>query len=87
MSAVQYLLLGMKHVDVALIFAVVCWIASIIGLVVVQRAIERHGRASLIVFSVGIVMALSTVLMTSFGAVDIWRDYTSGNYMGFKQPC
>ncbi|KAG5622795.1 hypothetical protein H5410_008013 [Solanum commersonii] len=87
MSAVQYLFLGMEHVDDALIFAVVCCIASIIGLVVVQRAIEHHGRASLIVFSVGIVMALSTLLMTSFGAVDIWRDYTSGNYMGFKQPC
>ncbi|KAH0697230.1 hypothetical protein KY289_014712 [Solanum tuberosum] len=87
MSAVQYLFLGMEHVDDALIFAVVCCIASIIGLVVVQRAIEHHGRASLIVFSVGIVMALSTLLMTSFGAVDIWRDYISGNYMGFKQPC
>ncbi|KAK4360987.1 hypothetical protein RND71_019939 [Anisodus tanguticus] len=87
MSAVQYLFLGMEHVDDALIFAVVCCVASIIGLVVVQRAIEHHGRASLIVFSVGTVMALSTVLMTSFGAVDTWRDYTSGNYMGFKQPC
>ncbi|KAK4347037.1 hypothetical protein RND71_033376 [Anisodus tanguticus] len=87
MSAVQYLFLGMEHADDALIFAVVCCVASIIGLVVVQRAIEYHGRASLIVFSVGTVMALSTVLMTSFGAVDIWKDYTSGNYMGFKQPC
>ncbi|PHT90768.1 hypothetical protein T459_05881 [Capsicum annuum] len=87
MSAVQYLFLGMEHVNEALIFAVICCVASIIGLVVVQRAIEHHGRASLIVFSVGTVMALSTVLMTSFGAVDIWRDYTNGNYMGFKQPC
>ncbi|XP_006343279.1 uncharacterized protein [Solanum tuberosum] len=87
MSAVQYLFLGMEHVNTALIFAIVCLIASLIGLVVVQRAIEHHGRASLIVFSVGIVMALSTVLITSFGAVDVWRDYTSGKYMGFKPPC
>lgn len=87
MSAVQYLFLGMEHVNTALIFAIVCLIASLIGLVVVQRAIEHHGRASLIVFSVGIVMALSTVLITSFGAVDVWRDYTSGKYMGFKQAC
>ncbi|XP_016491105.1 sulfite exporter TauE/SafE family protein 5 isoform X1 [Nicotiana tabacum] len=87
MSAVQYLLLGMEQVDDALIFALVCCVASIVGLVVVQRAIEHHGRASLIVFSVGTVMALSTVLMTSFGAVDIWRDYANGNYMGFKPPC
>ncbi|KAG5614036.1 hypothetical protein H5410_013860 [Solanum commersonii] len=87
MSAVQYLFLGMEHVNTALIFAIVCLIASLIGLVVVQRAIEHHGRASLIVFSVGIVMALSTVLLTSFGAVDVWRDYRSGKYMGFKPPC
>ncbi|XP_016487533.1 sulfite exporter TauE/SafE family protein 2-like [Nicotiana tabacum] len=87
MSAVQYLFLGMEHVNTALIFAIVCLIASLIGLVVVHRAIEHHGRASLIVFSVGIVMALSTVLITSFGAVDVWRDYTSGKYMGFKQAC
>ncbi|CAN4116650.1 unnamed protein product [Withania somnifera] len=87
MSAVQYLFLGMEHVKVAFIFAIICLLASLIGLVVVQRAIEHHGRASLIVFSVGIVMALSTVLITSFGAVDVWRDYTSGKYMGFKPPC
>ncbi|KAJ8531580.1 hypothetical protein K7X08_027014 [Anisodus acutangulus] len=87
MSAVQYLFLGMDHVNTALIFAIVCLIASLIGLVVVQRAIEHHGRASLIVFSVGIVMALSSVLITSFGAIDVWRDYTSGKYMGFKPPC
>ncbi|KAA8519953.1 hypothetical protein F0562_014137 [Nyssa sinensis] len=87
MSAIQYLLLGMEHTDVALIFATICLVASLVGLMVVQRAIEKHGRASLIVFSVSTVMALSTVLITSFGALDVWRDYTSGKYMGFKQPC
>ncbi|GMN49761.1 hypothetical protein TIFTF001_018920 [Ficus carica] len=25
--------------------------------------------------------------MTSFGAIDVWRDYISGEYMGFKRPC
>lgn len=87
MSAVQYLLLGMEHTFSALIFAIICFVASLIGLMVVQKVIRKHGRASLIVFSVGTVMVLSTVLMTSFGALDIWRDYTSGRYMGFKLPC
>ncbi|KAL3522087.1 hypothetical protein ACH5RR_014921 [Cinchona calisaya] len=87
MSAIQYLLLGMNHVYAAIIFAIICFIASLIGLVVVQKAIAKQGRASLIVFSVGIVMALSTVLITSFGAVDVWRDYNAGKYMGFKKPC
>ncbi|KAH7569068.1 hypothetical protein JRO89_XS06G0097300 [Xanthoceras sorbifolium] len=87
MSAMQYILLGMEHTEVALIFSLICFVASLVGLLVVQRAVQEFGRASLIVFSVGIVMALSTVLITSFGALDVWRDYTSGHYMGFKLPC
>lgn len=87
MSSFQYLLIGMEHKEVALIFAIICFFASILGVVVVQRAIEKYGRASLIVFSVSTVMALSTVLITSFGAIDVWRDYARGEYMGFKLPC
>lgn len=87
MSAFQYLLLGMEHIDMAIVLATICFVASLLGLVVVHRAIQKYGRASLIVFSVGIVMALSTVLMTSYGALDVWRNYTSGKYMGFKLPC
>ncbi|KFK43429.1 hypothetical protein AALP_AA1G124600 [Arabis alpina] len=36
---------------------------------------------------VGIVMALSTVLMTTHGALNVWDDFVSGRYMGFKLPC
>ncbi|KAL5972818.1 hypothetical protein ACLOJK_039624 [Asimina triloba] len=87
MSSVQYLLLGMKHVDEALIFAAVCFVASLVGLALVQRAITRYGRVSLIVFSVATVLALSTLLITAYGMVDLWREYESGQYMGFKSPC
>ncbi|XP_012829878.1 PREDICTED: uncharacterized protein LOC105951031, partial [Erythranthe guttata] len=73
MSAMQYLLLGMDYIYGALILSAVCFVASLIGLTLVQRAVMKHGRASLIVFSVGTVMALSTVLMTSFGAVAVWE--------------
>ncbi|KAF7843078.1 sulfite exporter TauE/SafE family protein 5-like [Senna tora] len=87
MSALQYLLLGMEQIQTALILAAVSFVASLVGLLVVQRAVQKYKRASLIVFSVSIVMALSTVLMTSFGAIEVWRDYKSGKYMGFKLPC
>ncbi|XP_010473387.1 PREDICTED: uncharacterized protein LOC104752828 isoform X1 [Camelina sativa] len=87
MSAIQYLLLGMEHTGTASIFAVICFVASLVGLKVVQKVIIEYGRASIIVFSVGIVMALSIVLMTSYGALDVWNDYVSGRYMGFKLPC
>lgn len=87
MSAIQYLLLGMEHTNTALVFAIICFVASLLGLFVVQKLVKEFGRASLIVFSVGTVMALSTILMTSFGALDVWEDYKMGKYMGFKRPC
>lgn len=87
MSAIQYLLLGMEHIEGALSYASICFVGSLVGLTLVQKAIKKHGRASLIVFSVGTVMALSTVLITSFGAMDVWKDYKSGRSMGFKTPC
>ncbi|KAF8029977.1 hypothetical protein BT93_E2410 [Corymbia citriodora subsp. variegata] len=87
MSVLQYILLGMKHTEIALTFSFICFVASLLGIIVVQRAIREYGRASLIVFSVSIVMALSTVLITGFGAVEVWNDYISGKYMGFKPPC
>jgi len=87
MSALQYLLLGMDHIETAIMLAIICFVASLIGLLVVQRAIQSYGRPSIIVFSVSIVMTLSVVLMTSFGMIRTWKDYVSGRYMGFKLPC
>ncbi|CAH8275882.1 unnamed protein product [Arabidopsis lyrata] len=87
MSAVQYLLLGMQNTDTAYVFSFICFLASLLGLVLVQKAVAQFGRASIIVFSVGTVMSLSTVLMTSFGALDVWTDYMAGKDMGFKLPC
>ncbi|KAL3624971.1 hypothetical protein CASFOL_031639 [Castilleja foliolosa] len=87
MSAIQYLLLGMENINGPLTFAAICFVASLVGLTLVQQAIMRNGRASLIVFSVGTVMALSTVLITGYGAVDVWSDYKTGKSMGFKKPC
>ncbi|CAO2194927.1 unnamed protein product [Urochloa humidicola] len=87
MSMVQFILLGMKGIGQASIYAGICFVASVVGLVVIERAIRKSGRVSLIVFLVTAIMALSTVIVTCFGAQDVWMQYTSGAYMGFKLPC
>ncbi|CAN6457971.1 unnamed protein product [Victoria cruziana] len=87
MSAVQYLLLGLKHLAYALCFSTLCFVSSWIGLVLIQKPIKRYGRASVIVFLVGSVMAVSTVLITGFGALNVWRRWNQGKPMGFKLPC
>ncbi|KAG1347288.1 sulfite exporter TauE/SafE family protein 5 [Cocos nucifera] len=87
MSMVQYAILGMKGIGQASIYAAVSFVASALGLAVVEKAIEKSGRVSIIVFMVSMVMVLSTVSITCFGAIDVWRQYTTGSYMGFKPPC
>ncbi|OEL38482.1 hypothetical protein BAE44_0000498 [Dichanthelium oligosanthes] len=87
MSMVQFILLGMKGIGQASVYAAICFVASVVGVVVIERAIRTFGRVSLIVFLVTAIMALSTVIVTVFGAQDVWTQYTSGVYMGFKLPC
>uniref|UniRef100_A0A0A9HJK3 Uncharacterized protein n=1 Tax=Arundo donax TaxID=35708 RepID=A0A0A9HJK3_ARUDO len=87
MSMVQFILLGMKGIGDASVYAGICFVASVVGAVVIERAIRKSGRVSLIVFLVAAIMALSTVIVTCFGAQDVWVQYTSGAYMGFKLPC
>lgn len=87
MSMVQFILLGVEGIGQASIYAGICFVASVIGVAVIERAIRKSGRVSLIVFLVTAIMALSTVIVTCFGALDVWMQYTSGEYMGFKLPC
>jgi hypothetical protein len=87
MSMVQYILLGMRRIDEAVKYALLSLAASTIGLVIMHRVIAKSGRTSLVVFMVGLVMALSTIIITLFGVLDVWRQITNGDYMGFKLLC
>nr|BAJ91101.1 predicted protein [Hordeum vulgare subsp. vulgare] len=87
MSMVQFILLGMDGVGEASVYAGICFVASIAGVVLIERVVRKSGRVSMIVFLVTAIMALSTVIVTCFGALDVWTQYTGGAYMGFKLPC
>ncbi|XP_078149098.1 sulfite exporter TauE/SafE family protein 5-like isoform X2 [Carex rostrata] len=87
MSMAQYILLGMKRINEAVIYGLICFAAASFGLVAIHRVIEKSGRNSLIVFLLAVVMALSTMTTTFFGAIDVWRQITNGDYMGFRLLC
>ncbi|XP_051220639.1 sulfite exporter TauE/SafE family protein 2 [Lolium perenne] len=87
MSMVQFIILGVPGIMGALVYAVACFVASIVGLVVIEGAIRRSGRVSLIVLMVAAVLAVSAVIIACSGVVRVWAQYTSGQYMGFKLPC
>ncbi|XP_078433396.1 sulfite exporter TauE/SafE family protein 5-like [Wolffia australiana] len=87
MSAVQYLMMGMKEIRQALIMGAGCGISSLVGVVLIEKAIRKYRRASLVIFTLGTVMALSSISVTGFGLIDIWKDYVDGKSLGFKLPC
>jgi predicted membrane-bound spermidine synthase len=87
MSMVQFILLGMQGIGEAAIYAGICFVASLTGVILIARAVTKSGRVSMIVFLVTAIMALSTVIVTCFGALDVWTQYNGGAYMGFKLPC
>lgn len=87
MSVAQYLLLGLAPLEYALYFSIICFISASLGVVIIQRAITRLGRLSLIIFSVSTVLGISTILMTYFGVLKVWSQYKNGDYMGFSAPC
>lgn len=87
MSVMQFWLLGRIPLEFAFLFASVCLVSSLIGLLVVQHAIVKYGRASIIVFSVSGVMGVSAILTTIFGGLDVWKQYVHGAYMGFHSLC
>lgn len=87
MSVAQYLVLGLAPLEYALYFSIICFISASLGVVIIQRAITRLGRLSLIIFSVSTVLGISTILMTYFGVWKVWSQYKNGDYMGFSAPC
>ncbi|KAL2644560.1 hypothetical protein R1flu_012147 [Riccia fluitans] len=87
MSVVQYWLLGMVPMDWALSGAGLSAVFSVVGILVVQRLVQKYGRASLIVFIVAFVVGLSAVTMASVGGYNVWERYEAGSYMGFNSPC
>jgi len=87
LSVIQYWLLGRLPVDFAVLFAAICFIFSLVGLRIVQHAITKFGRCSVIVFAVSSVLGISAVLTTIFGGLEVWNQYTHGEYMGFHEPC
>lgn len=71
----------------ALVYGAVCAVSSLVGLVVVRRAINSYGRASLIIMVLALVIAISCAIIIVTGAVNITEQVQSGAYMGFQPLC
>ncbi|CAM6115257.1 unnamed protein product [Calypogeia fissa] len=87
MSAAEYWLMGRVPVGYSVIAALICAASSALGIVGLQKVVNKYGRPSLIVFLVAFVMGFCAIFMSVYGTIDVWQQYKSGADMGFSIPC
>jgi hypothetical protein len=87
MWTAQSIILGVvKGAANAVVYATICFVASVVGLAAVESAIRKSGRVSFIVLAVAAIMALTAAVVLCSGAARVWAQY-AGEYMGFSLPC
>ena len=63
-------------------------LGSIMGNIIIQRIIQKTKKMSILIYVLGIVLGLSTIVIPIQTIMDINDDLSSGNnIMKFKTPC
>ena len=63
-------------------------LGSIMGNIIIQRIIQKTKKMSILIYVLGIVLGLSTIVIPLQTIMDINDDLNSGNnIMKFKSPC
>jgi uncharacterized membrane protein YfcA len=78
---------GLLNHSYALVFAPVCFIASIVGVTVIGRIVRQSGRASIIVIILTIVITAGTITTGVFGGIRSYEQIVEGGDIGFHPVC
>ena len=79
-TSVQFILHGMMNFKYGFVCTICSTVGSYIGTVAIQRLVESTGRASMLIFTLAIVLAASTVFIPTYTFIqildngkDIWK--------------
>ncbi|KAB8108379.1 hypothetical protein EE612_043996 [Oryza sativa] len=87
MSAVEYYFLDRFPVPYALYLTIVAFFSAIVGQRMVRKVINWLGRASIIIFTLSIMIFLSTIPLGGIGIVNWIGKIERHEYMGFEDIC
>eukprot|EP01084_Bolivina_argentea_P277093 472951_1 len=82
-AMLQFLLLGFLQWDYTLFFMIVGVCGTYVGQTVVNHAVKKYGRVSVVIFAVATVMGLAIILMLINGLISL----VDGVSWGFVAPC
>jgi len=83
LASIQFVVLGKAMPQYALWFTTWVVMATVVGQTIIDYALKKWQRTSLIVLSVAAIIAGSLVMMTAIGATDAYTDFMRGAPMGF----
>lgn len=87
-TSIQFILLGMMNVEYGIACTLASSIGSYMGTVLIQRLIAKTKRNSYIIFSLGVVLGLSTLLIPGHTFMNILEQVKEGKSIWkFNSPC
>jgi uncharacterized membrane protein YfcA len=78
----------MMNLDFGIACTIASTIGSYVGTVLIQKLIEKTKRSSYIIFSLGVVLGLSTLLIPGHTLINIIQQVEEGKSIwNFNTPC
>ena len=86
-AAIVYGLSGDLNLQVSLIFGFSCAVASLVGVFLISRAIDKSGKASIIVFLLSSIIAIGALMTGILGLRKAILDLIHRDHIGFSPLC
>lgn len=86
-AAIVYGLAGDLNLQISLIFGLSCAVASLVGVFLISRLIDRSGKASIIVFLLSGIIAIGALMTGILGLKQAILDLMHGDHIGFSGLC
>lgn len=86
-SIIQFAVLRLIMWDYGSLFAVVGLLASFVGQTALSWLVNRYQKRSYIIWCIVAVIAVSVILLTVTGGINLAASVANNAYLGFKEYC
>jgi uncharacterized membrane protein YfcA len=87
-TSLQFILLGMMNFDYGIACTVASTVGSFVGTIVIQNIVKRTKRNSYLIFTLALVLGISTIFVPAHTLLKMISDISIGkNIWIFNTPC
>ena len=83
-TVVQFLLLGMCRLDYTLWYGTIGMLGTAVGQQVAGFYMRKYKRQSIIIFALGLIIALSALVMGLVGGLEVYADLRHADWDAFR---